>query len=237
MFIRKVTILFIACSLLLCGCGNLQPNDTEHVIPTETTSSDVVTNDVPTATEPIADAQTISPLLDTTMENLTDAILSISLDEGDAYVDDTGRMQMDLTLYTYDKYDMVDISKLKVGDIMVRHSGEVAITSIERNELGTILINGGLEHGGFNLTTDDCGLFYEIDGNNQHNWYEIGDATIRVSVDFKGADHADPTLGEVTLYPGDFLVGAVTNYNFTPYNTTVRVENGLLVEMHRVYTP
>ena len=60
------------------------------------------------------DSQIINPLPDTTMENLTDAILSVSLDEGNAYVDDHGRMQMDLTIYSYDQYDMVDIANLKV---------------------------------------------------------------------------------------------------------------------------
>ena len=58
------------------------------------------------------------------------------------------------------------------------------------------------------------------------NWYEIGEATIRVSVDFRGIDNADLEQGEVIIYPGDFLIGAVTNYDFTPYNTTIRVEDG-----------
>ena len=65
------------------------------------------------------DSQIINPLPDTTMENLTDAILSVSLNEGDAYVDDNGRMQMDLKIYTYDMYDMVDIADLKVGQSRV----------------------------------------------------------------------------------------------------------------------
>ena len=65
------------------------------------------------------------------------------------------------------------------------------------------------------------------------NWYEIGEATIRVSADFRGLDKADPERGEVILYPGDFLVGAVTNYDFTPYNTAIRVEGGQIVEMNR----
>ena len=89
------------------------------------------------------------------MENLTDAILSISLDEDDAYVDDQGRMQMDLKIYTYDTYDMVDIANLKVGDTVVRHSGEVKVVSKEQSETGTISINGGLENGGFDLVTDN----------------------------------------------------------------------------------
>ena len=147
-------------------------------------------------------------------------------------MDDTGIMRMDLTIYTYDKYDMVDIAALNVGDIIVTHAGEVKVASLERNGDGSVCINGN-----FNLVTDECGIFFEIDSNDAKNWYEIGKATIRVSVDFLGTDNIDPELGEVILYPGSFLVGEVTNYNFTPYNTTIRVEDGQVIEMTRIYTP
>lgn len=101
-------------------------------------------------------------------------------------MDDTGKMQMKVKVCTCDRYDMVDISVLKVGDTIVTHAGE---------------------------------------------------ATIRVSADFKGYDNSDPEQGEVIIYPGDFLIGGVADYNFTPYNTTIRVEGGQIVEMNRVYTP
>lgn len=206
---KKISVIFTALFLLLAGCASAQ-------------------------TDP---AQKISPLPDATMENLTDAILSVSLAEGDAYVDETGKMQMDLKIYSYDCYDMVDISNLKVGDTLVRHSDEVQVTSIEQNDAGTIYINGGLDNGGFDLVTDDCGVFYEMGYNDHKNWYQVGEATIRVSADFKGSDCADPELGEVVIYPGDFLVDAVTNYDFTPYNTTIRIEGGQIVEMNRRYIP
>ena len=206
---KKISVIFTALFLLLAGCASAQ-------------------------TDP---AQKISPLPDATMENLTDAILSVSLAEGDAYVDETGKMQMDLKIYSYDCYDMVDISNLKVGDTLVRHSDEVQVTSIEQNDAGTIYINGGLDNGGFDLVTDECGIFYEMGYNDHKNWYQVGEATIRVSVDFEGLDRADPELGEVMIYPGDFLIGAVPNYDFTPYNTTVRVADGQIVEMTRRYIP
>ena len=63
-------VLMISC-LLLTGCGILK-----------------------------GEVVTVNPLPDTTMENLTDAILSVSLEKGDAYVDDTGKMQMDLQIYS-----------------------------------------------------------------------------------------------------------------------------------------
>jgi hypothetical protein len=132
---------------------------------------------------------------------------------------------------------MVDIANLKEGDTIVTHAGEVVVTSLERTQGGLILINGGLEEGGFDLFTDDSGIFYESGFNDVKNWYEVGTATIRVSADFEGRDNSNPDQGEVVLYPGSFLVGEVTDYNFTPYNTTIRVEGGQIVEMNRMYTP
>lgn len=226
MNIKKLIVLSMALCLLLVGCVNAKADSIE--------AAPVVSD---TAAEQTEAALTIMPLPDTTMENLTDAILSVSLEEGDAYVDDQGIMQMDLKIYSYDKYDMIDVANLKVGDTIVRHSGAVEVTSIARNDAGAVSINGGLDADGFQLVTDDDGVFYEMGFNDTKNWFEVGEATIRVSADFEGIDAADLELGEVILYPGDFLVGAVTNYDFTPYNTTIRIADGQIVEMTRSYTP
>ena len=226
---KSILITLVIC-FLLTGCksrddGNGIPAAPEATQPISTTAASELT------------ASKILPLPDTSMDNLSDAILSVSLADGDAYVDDTGKMQMDVKIYSYDKYDMVDISMLKVGDILVTHSGEVEITALEREESGTVLINGGLDENGFALITDETGIFYESGYNDVKNWYEIGQATIRVSVDFEYRDTSDLEAGEVLYYPGSFLIGEVTDYNFTPYNTTIRVEDGQIIEMYRVYTP
>lgn len=229
--------LIIVLCLSLAGCAAVQTDGAENAVSAENANSTIAENKMPADTEQTEGAHTIRPLPDTTMENLTDAILSVSLEEGNAYVDDNGRMQMDLKIYTYDQYDMVDIAALKIGDTLIRHSGEVEVFSIEQNAAGTIYINGGLDNGGFDLVTNDCGTYYEMGFSDIKSWYPVGEATIRVSADFIGIDTADPEQGEVIIYPGDFLIGAVTNYDFTPYNTTVRVENGQIIEMIRVYTP
>lgn len=221
---KKLIFFTLVICFLLTGCGN----DKAATEVTETISATAVTEQ---------SASKVYPLPDTTMDNLNDAILSISLNEGDAYVDDTGKMQMDLTLYSYDQYDMVDISMLKVGDILVTHTGEVEVATLDHKENGTILINGGLDENGFDLITDETGVYYECGYSDAKNWHEIGEATIRVSVDFMYYDTSDLDKGELLYYPGDFLIGAVTDYNFTPHNTTIRVENGQIIEMHRVYTP
>jgi hypothetical protein len=234
MITKKVILLFLAFCLLLAGCSNSQADSNENAAPTD--NMNTIVEDV-VDTEQTDAARIVTPLPDTTMENRTDAILPVSLGEGNTYVDEDGHTQMELKIYAYDQYDMVDIAALKVGDTLVRHSGEVEVLSIERNESGRISINGGLENGGFDLTTDDSSIFYEIGFNDIKNWYEVGAAIIRVSDDFKGIDTSDLELGEVTIHSEDFLNGAVKNYDFTPYNTTVRVENGQIVEMNRIYTP
>lgn len=222
---KKIMLLMVVSCLLLAGCRS-----STEAVPPETAAPES------TAVQ-TAPAVVVHPIPDTTMENLTDAILAVSLEEGDAYVDDSGIMQMDVKIYTYDKYDMVDISMLKVGDILSAHAGDLEVTALEKKPDGTVCINGGLDENGIDLVTDDNGVFYEMGYSDAKNWYEIGEATIRVSVDFIGYDHSDLEQGEVIIYPGDFLVGAVTDYNFTPHNTTIRIAEGQIVEMQRRYTP
>lgn len=242
---KKLIVLFMVCCLLLAGCISARAESIVEAVPadngiTETAENTAAAdNDVSEtdAAEQAEESKILAPLPDTTMENLTDAILSVSLAEGGAYVDDTGKMQMDLKIYSYDKYDMVDVAGLKVGDVIFGHAGTVTVNTIERNDAGSIFINGGLDANGIELVTDEDGIFYERGYNDAKNWYEVGAATIRVSVDFEGIDGADLEKGEVVLYPGSFLIGEVKNYDFTPYNTTVRVENGQIIEMNRVYIP
>ena len=220
---RSLIIITSILCLLSTGCAK---NEIEAKIPHATVVDETA---VPVVV--------INPLPDTTMDNLNDAILSVSLEEGDAYVDDTGIMQMNVKIYTFDKYDMVDIANLKIGDIIATHNGLVEVTALEETDFGTIRINGCLDENGMELDTGDQGFYFESGFSDAKNWYMVGEETIRVSVDFVGYDTSDLEAGEVLLYPGSFLVGEVTNFNFTPYNTTIRVADGQIVEMHRFYTP
>lgn len=236
---KKLMLIMVVVCLMLAGCSTSDKNIAADTKQPESSNVEAGNNDQGAFgnAEQEEPAVVVQPLPDATMENLSDAILSVSLEEGGAYVDDTGKMQMKVKVFTYDRYDMVDISVLKEGDTIVTHAGEVEVTAMERSDSGIIYINGGLEEGGFDLVTDESGVFYEVGFNDAKNWYEVGEATIRVSADFKGYDNSDPEQGEVIIYPGDFLIDGVADYNFTPYNTTIRVEGGQIVEMNRVYTP
>ena len=126
---------------------------------------------------------------------------------------------------------------MKEGDILLTCDGEVEVTSLERKDAETVSINGGVEEGGIDLVTNDGGFFYAVVLNDAICWYEVGEATIRVSVDFEYHDMSDLQKGDVVYYAGSFLNGEVTDYNFTPFNTTIRLEEGQIVEMIRVFVP
>lgn len=172
------------------------------------------------------------------MEQLDNCTVAISLEEGDAYVDDTGAMQMDVTVFAYDLYDMVDIALLKEGDIITIREEEISINSLERNENGTVSINGGLDKGGHELRTDDNTVFYEYGYSDVKFYYELGKATVRVSTEFIYTDASDLDKDAVIYYPGDFLTDkAGIDYHFNPNNTTITIRDGFIVEMNRVYAP
>ena len=181
----------------------------------------------------------IIPLTSTIdINNLKDCTVAISLNKGDVYVDDNGALQMKVTVYDYDLYDMIDMSRLKVGDIIVVKGKEVPVSTLERNNIGTVIINGGLDQGGYELGTDESGVFFESGYNDAKSYYPLGEATIRVSADFKFIDRSDLDKGEITYYPGDFLIeDAGILYYFSPHNTSIVVENGQIIQMTRIYTP
>ena len=102
----------------------------------------------------------ISPLPESLdINNLNDCTVAISLEKGDAYVDDNGKMVMKVKAYTYELYDMVDIATLDVNDTIIRRNEEVKITEVLRLDTGLVRINGGEEEGGFDLASDDSTVY------------------------------------------------------------------------------
>lgn len=192
-----------------------------------------------TSDTPAAAARTISPLpTGIDMEHLDDCTVAVSFEQGDAYVDETGAMQLKVKVYVYDTYDVVDISMLQVGDQITICQKNVTVESLERDESGTVIINGGLENGGYELASSEESGFCAVGFDDLKQYYELGEATIPVSADFEFVDDSDPEKGSVTYYPGDLLTdGSGIEYNFVPNNTTITIQGGYVINMQRVYNP
>ena len=226
---------FVACTLAmallaLTGCSNSKPEDSQ----TSTKSDSDILNDGSSS-----DEVTVSPLpTSIDLDHLDDCTVAVSFNEGDAFVDDTGTMQLRVKVYTYDLYDMVDISALKVGDQITICQQEVEVTSLEHNENGAVIINGGLEYGGYELVSNDETVFYANGFDDLKQYYELGEVTIPVSADFEFEDSSDLERGPCTYYPGDFLTeNTEIEYHFIPNNTTITIQDGYVVGMQRIYNP
>ena len=244
---KKLVVLFLICCMLMTACG--AKNEPAAEAPEQATENIAATEAATEATEDVTAAEdveevpatgvTVSPLpVDVDMSALENCMVAVSFDKGDAYVDDTGKMQLAVTVYTFDLYDMIDIANLAIGDVIVIQGQDVLVKSLETIDSGILLINGGAENGGYDLWHENTGVYFEHGHNDAKAYYAIGNATIPVSGDFEFADSSDLEKGEVVYYPGDFLTEEANfEYGFTPYNTTIVIENGEVIHMTRIATP
>ena len=181
----------------------------------------------------------ISPLPETLDINALDnCTVAISLENGGVYVNDSGKMVMDVTVYSYELYDIVDIASLKENDVILRKNEEVKVTEIERLETGLVRINGGEENGGFDLVSNDSTVYYESGMNDIKAYYELGSVTLPVSDEFEYVDESDLDADAKKYFAEDFLKDdAGIEYNFSPNNTSIVIENGTIIKMNKTYMP
>lgn len=181
----------------------------------------------------------VHPLEETLdVNNLTDCTVAISLEKGNVYIDDAGKMQMKVKVFTYDLYDVVDIATLKAGDTIVRLGKNVEVAELDRLDTGLVRINGGEENGGFDLISNDSTVYYEIGMSDIKSYYELGEATLPVSAEFVYTDESDPDAAKKEYYPGNFLTeDAGIIYSFIPNNTSIVVESGEIIRMNKYYMP
>ena len=160
MKMRVIAMLLMCLLLASCAPAAVQPEQPAAANPTETVSAtDAV---APESTLPEQAAARILPLPDTTMEALADSTVHISFGEGDFYRDASGNAVLRMQVHSYEQFDMVEISLMEAGDTIVVSGEEIPVESVETNGFGTVLVNGGLDEGGFDLATGNGGVFFCI---------------------------------------------------------------------------
>ena len=146
-----------------------------------------------------------------------------------------------LTFYVYseDIYDIVDIDRIAEGDSFVVGGLDFEVESVERGE--DLLINGGLDNGGFTLSAFDGDNGWKVVMENDHNTYtNRGETTLPLDGGATFTDGWDIEKEPVTVSGADAVAESITGTEmdyFSPLNTTVRVEGGRIVEIIRAYMP
>ena len=230
---KKTMMLLLLLSVFLAACTSHESPSGESPQPSITeTPSDSALNieDIPS---------TILPLPATVdLEHLNDCTIAVSLSNGSIFLDDNSALQILAAVYAYDLYDAVELSQMKTGDTLVIRSQEIPITSLEYSTYGSLIINGGLDVGGYEFYTDENTVYYETGYSDMKAWREIGIVTLPVSSEFVYTDSSDLDNEPVLYYYDDLLPSnSSIDYHFTPQNTSLVIENGMVIAMNRIYTP
>ena len=240
---KKVLAILLAISVLaLSACAARQTApDTQDTPAAETTgqpdaSEQAGEEQASEEQQPAQGAKHIEPLAESLDLNaLTDATVAASFGADDISETD-GKTELTLTVYDYDIYDMVDIAQLAVGDTIVVDGKDMVVTSRE-DENGFVTINGGLEQGGVDLTSDDSGVYYAVGLDDTKSYHELGKVTVPVADGFVLTDNSDLEHPDETYAASDLAKLAASEPGFTANNTLATIEYGELTILARSYTP
>ena len=150
-----ITGILLASVLAAAGCSDSKKEDAQAV--SDAQAEEIQDSEAETEEEESVPgkAMVVEPLPVTLDANqLTDCTVAVSIGEGHAYVDGAGEQQMKVTVFTYDLYDMVDISQLKAGDTITIRQEPVIVATLEQADRD-VIINGGIDVGGYVLRTDE----------------------------------------------------------------------------------
>ena len=148
----------------------------------------------------------------------------------------------ELTFYVYteDIYDIVDISGIAPGDTFWLGGLDFEVESVERTD-DLLLINGGMDNGGFTLQAYDEDNGWKIlMENDYHTYTSRGATTLPMGEDVTFTDGWEVGKEAIVLNGAEEVARAITETEmtyFSPLNTTVRVEDGRIVEIIRSYMP
>ena len=235
---KKALAILLALSVLaLSACAAKQVNsDTQKDVSAETAAPSADPEQTEDAQQSAQEAKRVEPLPETLDVNaLTDATVAASFSAEDISEKD-GKTQITLTVYDYDVYDMVDVAQLAVGDTIVVDGKDMVVTSREDKD-GFVTINGGLEQGGVDLTSDDSGVYYAVGLDDAKSYHELGRITVPVAEGFVLTDNSDPDHPDETYAASDLAKLAASEPGFTANNTLATIEHGELTVLARSYTP
>ena len=229
---KKALAILLALSVLaLSACAAKQANSD-----TQKDSDTAETEQQPDSAQTAQETKRIEPLPESLDLNaLTDATVASSFGAEDISEKD-GKTELTLTVYDYDVYDMVDIAQLAVGDTIVVDGKDMVVASREDKD-GFVTINGGLEQGGVDLTSDDSGVYYAVGMDDAKSYHELGRITVPVAEGFVLTDNSDPEHPDETYTASDLAKLAGEGVGFTAGNTQATIEHGELTVLARSYTP
>lgn len=237
---KKVLGMVLCTAMLLTACGS-DNSSTPAVATVEGTpiSTEAAPSETSTEASAVSTADTkVSPLataIDTTA--LADGTYAVSFVASDAATDN-GTVQLNVTVYDYEHFSADAIENLKAGDTLIIDGNSVVVDTVEQNGDIIICVNGGLEQGGYDLSKDEDGTYFESLMDIGKNYTALGQVALPLSQDFVFTDNSDLEKQNVQ-YSAEELINLLnddTQY-FNALNTTATVKNGEITALERIYMP
>lgn len=181
------------------------------------------------------------------LENIEDAMFNARLEnirkEDDSVI-------ADVTLYTMDLYDMVDMNTLSVDDVIYVDGKDIDIESVEdgdpidfhdgEGKRDVKVINGGWEAGGVEFVANEGGTYRCFGMDDYASYTEQGSVTLKIAGDATINDTSDLDHQEgLTLSTEDLpsLKDKEFDPGFSLLNTKIRIVNNEIVEINRWFIP
>ena len=236
---KKLTILVTAlCLTALTACSTNQANSSQSAQPSQSAQTSQPAEPAQ-STAPAAQAKDIKPQsmamanmdLKHPKEGFTAPVSFAAAD----VKKDGDKITLTMKVYEQELFDAVEVSQLKAGDTITAGGEAVKITKIEEIKTGGVAINGGYDNGGITLFPGDGGTYYQVKENDAKTYQEVGTATLPLGDKFELIDNANNDNKKLTAQDMTTLKDDGNSFNVN--NTTATVENGVITNITRVYTP
>lgn len=190
----------------------------------------------------------IAPLEESVdINNIDDAMFNASI-SNIATAD--GITTADVTLYTMDLYDVVDITTMTPGDTIFVNGEEIVVSTIDegnpvdfndgQGQRNVILVNGGIEEGGTELIGYEGGTYRFFGFDDHASYTEKGTVNMEIASDAIINDTSDLDNPDGVTIAASELVN-LKDKEFDPgfnlLNTRIRVVDNKVVEIERKYIP
>lgn len=194
------------------------------------------------------DPRTVSPIsIPVDLNNISDAVLSVSFNQGDIASLASGVYINAIHVYTKDTYDIAQIEALRPGDTLMVSGTGLLIETVtqepidpEMTDVRVMQINGGNEEDGITLVcTPETNAYVVQMLSDLATFTEVGVTNLALDAEATYTDASNIEADPVT-YAHDEIVAAIQGDEFgffVPLNTTIHVVGGKIVEINREYVP
>ncbi len=157
--------------------------------------------------------------------------------------EEDGKWELTADIFTPEYFDLVDVTMMVPGDILVIGGEEIPVESVELStvqESPVLFVNGGLEAGGIDLCEGEDGTYRMQGVNDMTSYTPHGTAVLPVSAEVKIRDLSNPRSKKTNEVSTPKKVRAYLTTNdllITRHSASITLKDGELAEIEIRYMP